>query len=514
MRFLLLMLFVVCSLGARISPGVQAALLLGASVLGQGDGLLCQFGTCQRWFSTASGLGRHYQVSGHGRSAPFKRRGRRYSYSFTRKRDLILELDGLRSSGVGDPALDLSRRTGIHNSVLCKWNLNRAEIFLRARTRGMAKLRKYRPSIGKYPEAELELYGRFVWRRKYQRLATHRDWLRDNMAKILRRDHNIVKFPSIGWCSNFCRRWSITSQCRTNKHKQSVQERLPAIRKFHTWLIYGLQRSLPERCPKYGRFPPHLMYHMDQVPLPFSSGSKKTLNMKGEQCSIRDPVGSGGDKRFCTLQVTICAQADEQRVKLEIIFRGQGKTLSAEERACYAGLDNINIRWQKKAWADERITLEYLEAFRVATLDQGEVLLGMDNHGAQATPVCRAFFKLLGIQPVFTPANSTDCTSPVDHHVGQSLKLKIGKRYQTCLEANREVWEKDVEDGGLSASRKRMLVATWASEAWEEVCRENQWMIRQAFVKTGFLVAKDGSENGLIELEPTRAGVAAVPYTF
>jgi hypothetical protein len=378
----------------------------------------------------------------------------------------------------------------------------------------MAKQRKYRPSVGKHPKAELELYARFVWRRRYQRLATHRDWLRDNMAEILRRDGNPAKYPSPGWCSAFCRRWSITSQCRTNKHKQSVQERLPAIRKFHTWLIYGLQRSEPQRDDKYGRIPPRLMYHMDQVPLPFSSGSKKTLNMTSEQCSIRDPVGSGGDKRFCTLQVTICAQPDTQRVKLEIIFRGQGKTLSREERAHYAALPNITIRWQKKAWADERITMEYLESFRKATLDQGEVLLGMDNHGAQLTPVCRLFYQLMGILPVFTPANCTDCVSPVDHHVGQCLKLKIGARYQASLEKNRALWEQDAADGGLSTSRKRMLVATWTAEAWEEVCRDHHVMIRQAFVETGFLVAKDGSENGLIKLEATRRGVTPVPYTF
>jgi UDP-N-acetylglucosamine transferase subunit ALG13 len=59
-----------------------------------------------------------------------------------------------------------------------------------------------------------------------------------------------------------------------------------------------------------------------------------------------------------------------------------------------------------------------------------------------------------------------------------------------------------------------MLVATWTAEAWEEVCRDHHVMIRQAFVETGFLVAKDGSENGLIKLEATRRGVTPVPYTF
>ena len=35
---------------------------------------------------------------------------------------------------------------------------------------------------------------------------------------------------------------------------------------------------------------------------------------------------------------------------------------------------------------------------------------------------------------------------------------------------------------------------------WAELCQDNQASIRSSFVKTGFLIAKDGSEDGLIEL--------------
>jgi hypothetical protein len=272
MRVLLnLFLFIAYVLGGKVVTDVVAvaAHLAGSVVVGDANGFRCQKDTCARYFASASGLGRHYQTSKHVRRTrvPFKRRGRRHVYSFTRKRNLILELDGLRSDkNILFPAKHLANLHNIDASLISTWNSNRAEIFLRARTPGMAKMQKYRPSIAKYPEAEVELYGRFVWRRTYLRLATHRDWLRDNMSQILRRDNITNSVPSRSWCSKFCKRWEITSQCRTNKHKLSVQERLPAIRKFHSWLIYGLQRSAPERCPKYGRFPPELMYHMDQVP--------------------------------------------------------------------------------------------------------------------------------------------------------------------------------------------------------------------------------------------------------
>ena len=54
--------------------------------------------------------------------------------------------------------------------------------------------------------------------------------------------------------------------------------------------------------------------------------------------------------------------------------------------------------------------------------------------------------------------------------------------------------------GGLSRSDKRKLIVRWVSAAWEEMKRERQHCIKSAFVDTGILIAKDGSENNLITL--------------
>ena len=117
--------------------------------------------------------------------------------------------------------------------------------------------------------------------------------------------------------------------------------------------------------------------------------------------------GSGAAKRFCTIQVTICAQADRQIVKIGLIFSWMGLRFrqSAEEIALYgygwisfcgwsftAFFLNMDVQWQGKAWADEKYVLGYLEQFRAVTTDLGEVMLalGMDRHGAQIfkTPMC------------------------------------------------------------------------------------------------------------------------------
>jgi hypothetical protein len=82
--------------------------------------------------------------------------------------------------------------------------------------------------------------------------------------------------------------------------------------------------------------------------------------------------------------------------------------------------------------------------------------------------------------------------------VGAALKAKIFKRYSEVLKANKNMWSLPAAQGGLSDPRKRLLLATWASETWQEMCNENHHLIRQAFVETGFLLAKDGSENHLV----------------
>ena len=472
--------------------------------------LMCPM--CQQTFKKGRGMASHFRCNPEHSPTSFTKRKERTTprtkkkYTFRQKRDRLLEYDKARKDPqCTDPLLVVSAKYGIPTSTLQDWIAKRLEIFTLASTPGMANKHKNRATAdGKHAEAEHMLYMRFVWRRRYLRRRVSRKWLRRQMRDIVKATTGKNFGASPGWCSRFCRRWDITYQGRTNKHTDSILERLPLIRTFHRWLIYGLQRSMPQRCAKYGRFPPSRMYHMDQVPMPFSAGTKKTMNMRGEQCAVKEPGGASSTKRMCTLQVTVCAEPNKQ-LPLEIIFKnksGSDEHLTAEERAHYASLPNIRVRWQKSAWADESIMLDYFRDFRLDTINDGEVLLGMDRHGSQKTTACRAFMALTHIVPAFTPPNCTDCTSPVDHHIGQTLKTMIADKYDRDYERDEDSWHLPKKQGGLGDARKRMLVAQWASEAWAEfkTCPKRQQQVRDAFVKTGFLIAADGSENHLIEL--------------
>jgi hypothetical protein len=68
---------------------------------------------------------------------------------------------------------------------------------------------------------------------------------------------------------------------------------------------------------------------------------------------------------------------------------------------------------------------------------------------------------------------------------------------QAYYDANQTIWD----EIGISKAQKRMLIATWTSVAWAELCDPKSPLIRAAFVDTGFLLAKDGSENKLVKLQ-------------
>jgi hypothetical protein len=313
-----------------------------------------------------------------------------------------------------------------------------------------------------------------------------------------------------GWLRGFLKRWRISEQCRNNKKVIPVAERKSWLQAFHTAWIYGIQWTGIARCPKYGRFPADTIFHMDQVPVQFSGTSKKTYNTIGDRfgCRLGDPTGSDAGKRFATLQITIRASGD-QICKLEIYFKSDKSDdkIEHDEMAHYTSIPNIRVRFQKKAWADEGVILDYMVDFRTDTKELGEVILGMDRHGSQKTPLVRAFMSWVGIFPLYTPPECTDVVSPCDHHIGRHLQRLLAERYEKEYDANQTAW--DIH--GIETPEKRMLFATWASEAWSDLCANNKLLIHNAFVETGFLLARDGSENGLIKLQNWNA---EDPYDF
>ena len=380
----------------------------------------------------------------------------------------------------------------------------------------------------KFPDCEDELYIRFIFRRTALGYPCNHFWLITEFKKVLTEtapDNWDGHAMTTSWAVKFCVRFNITTQARNNIKETDQVDRVRAIRSFHQYLILTLQMSSPQLDAKYGRFSPSRMFHVDQVPLPFASDHGRTLNPKGaKSCRIAGANTSGLEKRQATLQLWICAEGGRQVIKPSIIFRGaRGPTSKlpwAAEKALYETLPTIRVAFQPNAWADEVFCADEIlmvAADLQAAGVEGEVMIGMDNHAAQRTPAMLSLYLSLAMQPVFTSAQCTDCISPVDHHIGRFIQKHMGRSYRASVEADQEIWinasdEIEIENPTCSAAMsRRMLMARWLSDAWADLTTNYSHLIESAFVKTGFKVAKDGSEDHLIEIQ---GWAATEPYTY
>jgi hypothetical protein len=241
---------------------------------------------------------------------------------------------------------------------------------------------------------------------------------------------------------------------------------------------------------------------MDQIPLPFILRMDKTLHIRGEPVYIAKPKGSSGlSKRQASIQLCIRAQG-RQVVRIAVIFAGQGMQVTDEEARLYQQLSPfLQVYFQPKAWADEAFIKNWFNQFLIDTAGiLGEKLLGMDCHGAQQTMEMRRRYQVEHVQPAFTPPECTDCVSPCDHHIPKVLKDYIGESFGKEFEANARDWQ----DTGLTASQRRMCMARWVAAAYLKL-QVNQGpngsnLLYDAFVKTGFLLNKDGSDDHKVDI--------------
>jgi len=176
--------------GAPSNSGSATAVALAVAVIaGSRRQFLCRHAGCHRVFAYAGSLALHHKASGHGPSQVLGEQQTieaRKSFTFRKKRDLIREFDSLVDAGDVDFALKvLSRRSGVHTSLLSKWVKDRQRIFTVCKRKGGGRLRKDRQDGGRYPAAEAEVYSHFLWRRRCLRLKTSKTWLSDTMLDVL-----------------------------------------------------------------------------------------------------------------------------------------------------------------------------------------------------------------------------------------------------------------------------------------------------------------------------------------
>ena len=111
----------------------------------------------------------------------------------------------------------------------------------------LKRIRKRYVHKGVYHAQEVQLNRIFSERRAQKHRVTGR-WLKENMKHILKNDLPEVdttnKFGD-KWLNNFCRRFRISWQKRTNKKNKGVLKRLHIAKNYHWWVIHKMGMEKP-----------------------------------------------------------------------------------------------------------------------------------------------------------------------------------------------------------------------------------------------------------------------------
>jgi len=153
---------------------------------------------------------------------------------------------------------------------------------------------------------------------------------------------------SDAWFDGFKRRYNISLRRPTNKAQSVPVTKKQLIQNFHRKIQQ--EAAVGPQIGKLGQFNTCNLANVDQTPLPFTFTIGPTYEEKGAKTVRVQGETSGLNKRQCTVQLTLFANA-VPRVKPFVIFKGTGKRISLREQLKYDR--HVGVKFQEKARCDE-----------------------------------------------------------------------------------------------------------------------------------------------------------------
>ena len=180
---------------------------------------------------------------------------------------------------------------------------------------------------------------------------------------------------------------------------------------------------------KWGCYQPAQRLNVNQGPLPFVVYGKKTYEYipKGEGSThntcISQP-GSGLEKCQCSVLVMLWPEGEQ--LKLAIIFRGQEKRISQDEKSEWH--KGVNVYFQPNAWLDQNVCKSWCDEILVSFVKEQKLdkfVLLLDNlKGHMQDDFKDAVAGAKGLFWYGLPG-ATDLWQPVDTGYAATLHVSI-----------------------------------------------------------------------------------------
>ena len=437
---------------------------------------------------------------------------RRLRWSYLKKADALdLLAETLEHGG---KIQDAESALGLSSGMLSKWRKSAAKIYEQAALKlkrsltpaALAKVAKH----ARYPAMEEKLVAEI---RRYRSRGRHLSirWLTTKARVLFAELYPDTTEPflaSRSWRRRFMRRHRLTRLKVTNTKSKSIDERLPLAHDVHQKLALLVSNPPPRSLDApmdavHGRFLLHDRFNLDQVKLPFTSATDRTVDFVGAERPRSNVPAEGLLKRFGTINLCFPPALWDRKApgRISLILPGAGR-LSAAELAAYD--KRVCVSFQRKAWQDRPTAVKWLDEIwaPIAMSTSGEKLLFCDNLDAHACEAFRKRARELNTLVWFFPPNCTDFLQPVDAGAGALIVLLYIRAQDRWLDkdSNLELWENK-----MTASQRRILVTQWLGEAWDMFLSPTYDDARlRYFQKTGCAMTANGTDDLKITPEGTK----------
>ena len=202
-----------------------------------------------------------------------------------------------------------------------------------------------------------------------------------------------------------------------------------------------------------------MVLNMDQTPVWFSHGPKRTLNLQGER-SI-PLVSSDTSSARVTVAVTVSSAGD--MIKPMIIFKGkQSGRIALKELPTFENKDKAHHICQPRAWMDEENMCQWvtqvLQPYAQRRAAGSPVFLFLDAFKVHKMDSVKELLPSIRIQVIYIPPGCTGSCQPVDVGINKPFKDRM-----------RAEWEKWLEGQDMDADRittpSRGTVSSWVTDA-------------------------------------------------
>ena len=219
----------------------------------------------------------------------------------------------------------------------------------------------------------------------------------------------------------------------------------------------------------FGFFKPEDIFAIDEVPFNFCDDGK-TVSVIGQDAAVRCLRGTG--KRAGT--AVICCSAAGHLSRIVLIFK-RNTPWSNKEAAFYKTLSNVIVTYSATSYINEQLWRQQvvdkqvvdcaMNAYGRDWTKRNYILLS-DNHKSHQTTDVLAHCAKNRVLPVFSPPNCTPFWSLIDDYTGAALRRMV---YRQAFDYEAQYFEDHPDgDGAIDASERRMLLAKWWNEAFDE----------------------------------------------